>query len=933
MTRTRAEVIAAMADAARLATYDGDLSWRDALFRAGPDGHDLSRPTDPDRVLLAALADEVSQVDAHAATLPSRLHVAWLEEVLGVPRLPVVPDRVVARVTVDPKTAPAVVPVGTVLRGGKDAAGDERRYRTLDALTAHGATVAGVRVLVPGGPASGTPGVALAAPDFPIAPPTTAEEALVAPPAGHRLRIHSGALAFSAGDLSVAITFVGAGDVSALRAGSSWHWPLLDGTLSSGTLGGGSAPGVVEVALTGGCVDPDGGDPWIECVIDPRTPVPEGLRFTDVQVAVTARSGVTPDAAFANDGRVDLAKEFEPFLATARAGDAFFVRSDEAFAKSLSTLSITVNTAVAASGGVPSWDRVIHLLAEQPTLKGLPRRYSTERSGTEDAPVRVMKKASSAGAARANWLGRIEVGFDVGDLWADPAPATSARLEWQRLAESGWHEFAHRSTFGGVSNVVVGAGAPASLPSAVAGQPGHYVRAYLASGDFGWSDYLQQVSSFATIAVRTPDAVPAMPTAPVAAKYHQLTLSYTTTPVAATRVEAWSGWRHTVRSSGEFTPFRRDVDALGHTCMVAVGLEVPESVTGSTLSIHLVLDSAAPCGSTAPLTAHWQWWDGATWQALAVSDGTHGLREAGLVRFVAPQGWATGCSDVTASSGRWIRFVTDQPRRIGVVRDVITDAVIAEFVSRAPDPQLDPSPATALPPGTIKGTLTPVPGVTKVTNVASVRGRGPEDDPAYATRASALVRHRGRALTPWDYEQTVTLAFPEVALLRCLPHTDTDGNRLPGTVGLVVVPDRPENPQPRPSVSLAGRIIDTLRPVMPLTAAVAILCPQYVPVSVRASVRLRRGVAALQGRAAVEAALESLLHPTLAAEPRWGLSLYASTVVAVLERLTVVDVVLAFELRAQLPTGLTPLEVVEVDACRGLYCSTGTHEIACEEQL
>ena len=76
--------------------------------------------------------------------------------------------------------------------------------------------------------------------------------------------------------------------MSALRAGSSWHWPLLDGTLSSGTLGGGSAPGVVEVALTGGCVDPDGGDPWIECVIDPRTPAPEGLRFTDGTAVTSA---------------------------------------------------------------------------------------------------------------------------------------------------------------------------------------------------------------------------------------------------------------------------------------------------------------------------------------------------------------------------------------------------------------------------------------------------------------------------------------------------------------------------------------------------------------------------------------------------------------------------------------------------------------------
>ncbi|HSF97383.1 MAG TPA: baseplate J/gp47 family protein [Ornithinibacter sp.] len=922
MTRTRAQVVAAMADAARLAPFEGDVTWREALFEPGPEGHRLSRPADPDRVLLAAIADEVVEVDRHAATLASRLHVAWLDEILGIPRLPVVPDRVVARVSADVRTAPAVIPVGTLLRGGKDAAGDERRYRTLDALTAHGTTVSGVRLLVPGGPPAGAPGVALAAPEFPVTPPTTAVEAAVAPAAPHVLRIHSSALAFGSGDMTVAITFLGATDVRPLRGGASWRWPRPDGSVSDGTPGTGSGPGVVQVAMSGGCVDPAGGDPWIECVLAPTTPVPEALSFTEVRVAVIARAGVVPDAAFANDGRVDLAKEFEPFLATARAGDAFYVRSDEVFAKSLDTLSISMTTAVPGSGGVPSWDRVIHILSEQPTIATAPTKHLAS-TGT--------RATKATKATKATWSTRIDKGFEVGDLWAAPTPATSARLEWQRLIPSGWHEFASRSTFGGVNAVTIGAGPPASLPSAVAGQAGHYVRAYLDSGDFGWSDYLQQVSSFATIAVRTPDAVPAMPTAPVAAKYAGLALSYTTSPVAATRVESWSGWRHAERTSGSFTPFRRAVDAEGHPGMVAIGLDAPASITGSTVSVHIVLDSAAPCGSTAPVSALWQWWDGAVWQPLAVSDGTHGLREAGLLRFVAPDGWWPGCEDVSSPTGRWIRFVTDQPRRIGVLRDVVTDAVLAEFVSRAADPQLDPSPATALPPGTIKGTVTPVAGVKKVTNVDSVRGRGPEDDAAYATRASALVRHRGRALTPWDYEQTVALAFPDVALLRCLPHTDSTGSRAPGTVGLVVVPDRPDHPQPRPSVSLAGRIIDTLRPVMPLTASVAVLCPEYAAVRVVASVRLRRGVAALQGRAAVESALEALLHPTLTAEPRWGLALYSSTVVAVLERLPAVDVVTSFELHAE---GVaTPVDVVEVDPCRGLYCSTGTHEIACEEQL
>jgi hypothetical protein len=43
-----------------------------------------------------------------------------------------------------------------------------------------------------------------------------------------------------------------------------------------------------------------------------------------------------------------------------------------------------------------------------------------------------------------------------------------------------------------------------------------------------------------------------------------------------------------------------------------------------------------------------------------------------------------------------------------------------------------------------------------------------------------------------------------------------------------------------------------------------------------------------------------------------------------------VDVVTSFDLRDA--TG-SSVELVEVDACRGLYCSSAAHEIAGEEQL
>ncbi|BCB91047.1 hypothetical protein Psuf_083600 [Phytohabitans suffuscus] len=93
--------------------------WASLLF----DGADLADPSAPDRALLAAVAELQAGVSAHLSTLPGRLLLDWLRDVLGEPRLPAVPDRVVAAATVDPARVPVVVPAGSLLRGGRDAAG------------------------------------------------------------------------------------------------------------------------------------------------------------------------------------------------------------------------------------------------------------------------------------------------------------------------------------------------------------------------------------------------------------------------------------------------------------------------------------------------------------------------------------------------------------------------------------------------------------------------------------------------------------------------------------------------------------------------------------------------------------------------------------------------------------------------------------------
>ena len=900
MIRSHDQIVAAMADTARLEPIAPRLSWRDALFTSGPHGYELSVPGEPDRQLLAALADEYSVADAHLASVPARLHIAWLESILDIDRLPVVPDRVVASATVEPALAPAVVPAGTMLRGGKDAYGAERRYRTIDALTAHGAAVVGVRAAVPGGmlatdnsvPYTRSNGLAYEAPPFPISPPTSNEEAAVATPAAlHVMRISSPVLGFASGDMSIRLTFAGATAVGDLRRRAQWRQPRADGTMSTGVGGAGSGDSI-DLVLSGGCVDPDGGDPWIECFIPTDAPLPDALRFTQVSVSVTQRIDVAADAAYANDGALDPAKEFEPFGPTARKGDAFYVRCDEALSKPLSSLTVKLGVYAAAAGGVVS-----------------------DSATAEIKTVVYIEKYTGDGQTIHWWGGGS----------ASPAPL---KIAWQRRLAHRWDTLLEQGALATMPQTsTAGTG---SLPFTVGGQEGRYVRAMIVSGDLGWRAFQDTIADFATKAVTDPSSAPTMPTPPVPARYSDLSICYTTTPDPATRVESWSALRHQVLTEGTFAPFWSSLDEAGTPGMVAIGLALPDDAAGSTVSIYVVLDSASPCGSTEDPGAHWEWWDGALWHELPLADGTHHMREAGLLRFVAPTGWANGCSDVTADVGKWIRFVTDEPHRIGVIHDVIPDAVIAEYVSAAPDPAHDPTPATALAPGAIKGTLAPIKGVKKVTNLASVRGRGPESDADFGVRASSLVRHRGRAINAWDYEQLVYQAFPEVAALKCLPHTNSQGHRAPGVVGLVVIPDQRDRLQPRPSVSLAGRIGDALRPAMPMGASLAIMCPIYVPVSVSAKVTLRRGVAALTGKAAVAQALDTLLHPTGTSPTRWGVALYASTLIATLERVAVVDVVTSLSMEVE--HGV-PVEVVEVDDCRGLYCSSGAHLLTCEEQL
>ena len=978
--RDAAAHLAELRRLARLTPFPGGdaatPTWADALFAddgaatpatAGPAAVALRDPAAPDQALLAALTDLAAGVSAHAATLPERMLRAWLEDVLRIPRLPAAPDTVIAVATVDPVRAPVVVTKGSLLRGGKDSAGTERRYATLDALTAHGAVLLGLRAYeVHRAPTVGsTPGalrdgareavgpLAPGATFTPFAPapagggaPAPADLALDAHAPRHAWRLADAVLAFRGGAMDVRIALTGA-DARHL-AGLEWWQSTAAGPRKAQQTGAPTASGIT-VRLTeecapgpdevGGAAPAAGALPWLEARLPAdRTDLPTaplGVTFTDVSLAVVTRSGVAADAATYNDGVLDVTKEFQPFGPVARRGDAFYVRSDEAFAKPVKSVAITLGLLTAETGLV------------QPVAWGqtVPTYYSTAYSGAVSGLIEYQTEVSDS-EAYAQLIGIL--GGLVGT-------SSSPSIQWQRRTGAGWEEFAH--TDGALTSVsapsiaaVPGAAGPTgdpdpSVPGAFAapggpgGLPGHFVRAFLAEGDFGWLDYQRRIGEFAAEAAKKtggdPDPNDLIPPDPPIVS--TLSLAYTTHPVRPARVSARDGWseRTWVRSAGTaWAPFvvpdaPAPTTASGGAAVgsLAVGLTLPTASLGSAVSLYLDVASAAACGGADVPAPRWEVWAGDAWVATDVADGSRGLRQSGILRFVAPAAWPEGCAGAGAATGRWLRLVTEAPGAIGTLRGVVPDAVEAAYVSRQADPAADPTPATPLAPGEVKGLLTPVPGVKKVTNVAAVRGRGPEADPAYVRRAAGTTRHRGRAAQPWDYEELTLTAFPEVAAVRCLPHTGPDGAAQAGYVGLVVLPAGTED-APVPTVSLAERIRGRLAPLMPLTARLAVLCPLYVSVRVEATILLAPGVPALTGQDAITVALRAWLHPATTLPPRFGRELFGSAVVSFLEGLPEVDRVTAFALVG--PDG--PATSVAVDPCRGLVAS-GDHHLVVTEQL
>jgi hypothetical protein len=197
---------------------------------------------------------------------------------------------------------------------------------------------------------------------------------------------------------------------------------------------------------------------------------------------------------------------------------------------------------------------------------------------------------------------------------------------------------------------------------------------------------------------------------------------------------------------------------------------------------------------------------------------------------------------VLPADRNWIRFsVAWGAAGIGGVVAVRPQAVSAVFADGGQGAHHYERP---LAPGTVSRLVEAVPGLAGVEQpFPSVGGRGPEQERGFATRVSERLRHKQRAVTPWDYEHLVLDQFPEIHRAKCVPAAAGE----PGVVDVVVIPDIrgqvPADPfAPRVRADLLAEIQAFLADRATVGVTVRVRNAHFLPVLVRVGVSVRPGV-------------------------------------------------------------------------------------------
>lgn len=349
---------------------------------------------------------------------------------------------------------------------------------------------------------------------------------------------------------------------------------------------------------------------------------------------------------------------------------------------------------------------------------------------------------------------------------------------------------------------------------------------------------------------------------------------------------------------------------------------------GQSLSVHFQLQEDSGDPDQALPAVKWYVWVQNQLQPLAgaeiVQNTTLGLSQSGIIRF-ALKGKDYWSNSVLPGGMLWLTAACDKnhealPRFISIRAQAIATA-------------FDGDEDMELPAAAIAKFEVPVNGIKKIEQpFPSFGGHTPEMATGFKTRVSEHLRHKGYAISIFDYERLLLEAFPDLYTAKCITHSDTESFNQPGKVLLLVIPNiQNEYTQgmlePRVSIGMLARIKQFLEVRISPFVTIEVINPVYQSVKVAVNVSYYSAYPDTEYyNNVLNQRLQAFFAPWLKKDTqvRFSTEIYLSSIVNFIEEQEFVDYITYFKVYYE---GVEVIDSIKPNSEKVILTSVVQHQI------
>jgi len=283
-----------------------------------------------------------------------------------------------------------------------------------------------------------------------------------------------------------------------------------------------------------------------------------------------------------------------------------------------------------------------------------------------------------------------------------------------------------------------------------------------------------------------------------------------------------------------------------------IGISATRLAGPITLFFNLREDSKPEAGQMT-FDFHWHYLASNQWKPLessqVVSDTTYGFLSSGIVTLDIPDDIDLK-STILPPNLYWIKVSANSSHlhTLCSLYGVHTHALKATWKRQAGNSLSHL--ASRLPRGTVSEARVSIPGISSIFQVKDSFGAEPtENDRQRTVRVSERLRHKNRAITPWDFERLILQQFPQIFKAKCFPcmtGKSTDGSQVaPGQLLIVLIPRLREsasaNMQPMVNALILREVREYLKSLASDFVEINVRNPAYEQIQVRCKIRFKKG--------------------------------------------------------------------------------------------